>query len=120
MQSFARYGLVGIVNTLVHWAVFLGMHLGFGVLQAPSNLAAFAVAASVSYQLNARYTFAVRPTGSRFLLFLCGMGSLSLLLGKIADAAGLPPWLTLLIFTALSLVIGFCFSRWVVFKRRTR
>lgn len=115
---FARYGLIGIGNTLVHWLVFLGLHLALGLKQAPSNLLAFAVAATVSYHLNARYTFAVTPSGKRYLLFVLGMGCLSLALGALSDLLGLSPWLTLLTFSATSLVAGYCFSYTVVFKRR--
>lgn len=117
MHRFARYGLVGVGNTLVHVMVFLTLHLGLGLRQAPSNLLAFAAAVTVSYQLNARYTFEVRPIGARYVLYLTGMGSLSLLLGALADWAGLAPWLTLVSFSGASLVIGYAYSRAVVFKR---
>lgn len=117
VHRFARYGVVGVGNTLVHVAVFLALHSGLGLRQALSNLLAFAVAVTASYQLNARYTFEVRPTGARYALFLVGMGSLSLLLGALADWAGLAPWLTLVSFSGASLVIGYAYSRAVVFKR---
>ncbi|WP_060508624.1 GtrA family protein [Pseudomonas sp. NBRC 111124] len=117
-HHFARYGLIGIGNTLVHWLVFLGLHLTLGFKQAPSNLLAFTVAATVSYQLNARYTFASRPTGKRYLLFLLGMGCLSLATGGLSDLAGLSPLLTLVTFSAISLVAGYCFSHTVVFRRK--
>nr|WP_205300584.1 GtrA family protein [Pantoea sp. Ap-967] len=111
--------MVGIGNTLVHWLVFLGLHLMLGLRQASSNLLAFAVAATLSYYANAHYTFAVRPSGPRYLLFMLGMGALSLALGAMADWARLSPWLTLLAFSAVSLVAGYCYSHTVVFRRNT-
>lgn len=54
LRRFARYSLVGVANTLVHALVFLAAHLGLGLSQAHSNLLAFMMAASLSYQLNAR------------------------------------------------------------------
>lgn len=116
-RQLCRYALVGAINTGCHWLVFLLLHLGIGASQALSNLAAFGVAASLSYFANAAFTFAVRPSGARYLLFLTGMGSLSLLLGALADWAGLAPWLTLVSFSGASLVIGYAYSRAVVFKR---
>lgn len=119
LQRFARYGLVGIGNTLVHWLVFFILHLPLGQSQALSNLLAFTVAATLSYFLNARFTFGTRPGGWRYLLFLLGMGCLSLLLGAISDRAHLSPWLTLVTFSAISLIVGYGFSSNVVFRRRT-
>ncbi|MFK3772960.1 GtrA family protein [Pseudomonas sp. NPDC089406] len=118
LRRFIRYGLVGLGNTLVHWLVFFGLHSGLGSSQARSNLLAFAVAASFSYYLNAHYTFAVRPSHGRYLLFVLGMGALSLGIGALADRIGLSPWLTLVAFSALSLVLGYAYSHTVVFKRR--
>jgi len=112
-----RYALVGLLNTGCHWLVFIALHLWAGFSQALSNLAAFGTAASLSYFANAAFTFAVRPSGARYLLFLTGMGSLSLLLGVLADWTRLAPWLTLVSFSGASLVIGYAYSRAVVFKR---
>lgn len=113
-----RYALVGLFNTGFHWLVFIVLHLYADFSQALSNLVAFGAAASLSYFANALFTFAVRPSGARYVLFLTGMGSLSLLLGALADRAGLAAWLTLVSFSAASLVIGYVYSRTVVFKRR--
>lgn len=119
MQSrqLCSYALVGVLNTASHWLVFLLLHLGAGASQAFSNLAGFLVAASLSYFSNAAFTFAVPPSGARYLLFLVGMGSLSLLLGALADRLQLRPWLTLVGFSGVSLVVGYWYSRAVVFRR---
>ncbi|WP_449431232.1 GtrA family protein [Pseudomonas putida] len=119
LQRFARYGLVGIGNTLAHWLVFLCLHLLAGLNQASSNVLAFIAAASLSYFLNARYTFAIPPTGQRYLLFLLGMGALGLAVGALADWLGLAPWKTLVAFSTLSLIVGYAYSRAVVFKPGT-
>lgn len=118
LRRFTRFGLVGLGNTGVHWLVFLGLHLGLGSSQARSNLLAFGVAASLSYYLNARFTFGMRPSRGRYLLFVLGLGALSLGIGVLADRSGLSPWLTLVAFSALSLVLGYLYSYTVVFKRR--
>ena len=117
-RQLSRYSLVGLGNTLTHWLVFVALHLGLGVTQARSSLTAFAVAASLSYYMNARYTFAVRPSGRHYGLFLAGMGALSLAVGALADRVQLSPWLTLMVFSLVSLIVGYAYSTTVVFKRR--
>lgn len=118
LRRFSRYGLVGIANTLVHWLAFLVLHFALALSQALSNLAAFAVAASLSYFANARFTFGAQPSGRRYLLFLLGMGSLSLAVGAVSDWARLSPWLTLVTFSAVSLIVGYGYSRCVIFGPR--
>ncbi|WP_369989791.1 GtrA family protein [Pseudomonas xanthosomatis] len=118
LQRFVRYAFIGIGNTLVHWLAFLLLHFAFQLAQGPSNLLAFAIAASLSYRVHAHYTFAMPPDRWRYLLFMLGMGALSLSIGALADRSGLSPWLTLMTFSALSLVLGYLYSHTVVFKRR--
>ncbi|MNG74422.1 hypothetical protein D3C76_400410 [compost metagenome] len=114
---FSRYCLIGLGNTAIHWLVFLLMHLRVGASQTLSNLSAFAMAASLSYFANARYTFMVRPSGARYVLYLSGMGGLSVLTGAVGDWAQRSPWLTLTGFSALSLMVGYVYSNTVVFRR---
>jgi putative flippase GtrA len=118
LVRFNRYALIGVGNTLIHWLTFLLLHLQLGLSQGASNLLAFLLAASVSYFMNAHYTFAVRARTRRYVMFLTGMGCLSLALGAFSDFARLPPWLTLVTFSMVSLIVGYVFSYTVVFRRR--
>jgi len=119
LQIFSRYLSIGVVNTLLHWGVFLLLHLSFGLKQAWSNVIAFAVAVTFSFFANAAYTFQARATPQRYVLFTAFMGMLSIGVGAVADRLTLTPWFTLVVFSALSLVIGFIFSKWFVFRRTT-
>lgn len=119
LRIFSRYLSVGVINTLLHWGVFLLLHLGLSLSQAWSNVTAFAVAVTFSFFANAAYTFKARATPSRYVLFTLFMGALSVAVGAMADHLSLPPWVTLVVFSALSLVIGFAYSQWIVFRRTT-
>lgn len=118
LVRFLRYAAVGVVNTLVHWLLFVCLYQLGELSQASSNLLAFSGAATFSYLINAQYTFAVRPNGQRYVFFLVGMGCLSLAIGALSDHAQLSPWLTLVVFSLVSLLVGYAYSTAVVFKRR--
>ncbi|MHA6797948.1 GtrA family protein [Bounagaea algeriensis] len=65
--KFGRFVVVGVVNTGVHYLVYLATWLLVPYLVA--HVFAAAVAMSVSYLLNCRFTFRVRPRLRTFLLF---------------------------------------------------
>ncbi|EDQ9695039.1 GtrA family protein, partial [Salmonella enterica subsp. enterica serovar Dublin] len=44
------------------------------------------------------------------------MGTLSAVVGWMADQCSLPPLITLITFSAISLVCGFIYSRFIVFR----
>ena len=119
LRVFSRYLSIGVINTLLHWGVFLLLHFGVGLNQAWSNVIAFAVAVTFSFFANAAYTFQARATPLRYVLFTLFMGFLSVLVGAAADRLNLPPLVTLIIFSTLSLAIGFGYSHWIVFRRTT-
>jgi putative flippase GtrA len=117
-KGFSSYTVVGVANTLIHWQIFFLLSVGAGLSQAVSNLSAFCVAASFSFYMNALYTFEAKASVGGYLLFLGAMGALSLGVGHAGDVWRLHGLLTVAIFSALSLVLGFLFSKYVVFRRR--
>ena len=63
-----RFGAVGIVNTVIDFALFLGLSvLGAPILLA--NLVSTSVALGVSFVLNRRITFRARARAGRQLAF---------------------------------------------------
>lgn len=115
--TFKRYTSVGVVNTLLHWAVFLLLHWGLEVSQSLANLTAFSLAVSFSFFANARYTFQQKASLLRYVSFVVAMGILSYLTGSLADSLGAHPLLTLITFSALSLVLGYLYSAFCVFRK---
>ena len=117
-SGFFSYSLVGLANTLIHWQIFFVLRVAAGLDQSTSNFAAFCVAASFSFYVNALYTFEAKRSVMGYVAFLCVMGGLSFAMGYLGDRWHLHGLLTVAAFSLLSLVIGFLFSRFVVFRGR--
>lgn len=115
LALFSRYASVGVINTLLHWSIFALVYRCLES-QSLSNLIAFCFAVTFSFFTNARWTFRSKATGRRYAAFVIFMGLLSWLVGKLADTVALAPLLTLAGFSALSLVLGFLYSRFCVFR----
>lgn len=116
LKLFARYTSIGIINTLIHWAVFAICIYAFHTSQALANFAGFVVAVSFSFFANARFTFKARTTTMRYMLYVGFMGTLSAVVGWEADKVSLAPIATLILFSAISLVCGFIYSKFIVFR----
>lgn len=114
--TFIRYGLTGMLNTLVHWLVFFIGYSLFHLNQASANAVAFTCAVTVSFFINARWTFSSPVSLKRYLLWASFMALFALFTGWCGDILALNPFLTLIIFSALSLVIGFFFANRFVFR----
>ena len=50
------------------------------------------------------------------MIYAVFMGSLASAVGWAADKSGLPPLVTLVAFSAISLFCGFVYSRYIVFR----
>jgi putative flippase GtrA len=76
MKTFARFSLVGIVNTVVGYAVIFGLMYGAGIGPRTSNVAGYAVGLALSFTLNRRITFSSKaPVPGEFVRFLAAFGA---------------------------------------------
>lgn len=116
IKLFSKYVSVGLINTAIHWIVFaVGVYI-FTVNQALANLLAFLVAVSFSFFANAKFTFKAKPSTKGYFLFVGFMGIMSVLVGKVSDHYQISPIVTLVEFSLISLICGFLFSNFVIFK----
>lgn len=115
IRLFARYASVGVLNTAIHWAVFSALFVT-GSTQSLSNFAAFCVAVTFSFFANAKWTFNAEATTIRYMLYILFMGSMAAFVGWAADKIHLPPLITLVVFSAVSLVCGFVYSKMFIFR----
>ena len=116
LKLFSRYLSIGVINTGIHWLVFAGAVYLLHINQAVSNLIAFLVAVSFSFFANARFTFKAKATSKGYLLFVVFMGTMSIITGKVSDHYQISPLITLVEFSVISLVCGFLFSNYIIFK----
>ncbi|XBS68687.1 GtrA family protein [Acerihabitans sp. KWT182] len=115
-RLFYRYVSVGIVNTLIHWAVFAIIRHEFTNNQAICNFIGFSSAVTFSFFANAKFTFRSESTIARYVLFVGFMGIMSIVFGLISDSLNIQGLYTLISFSLFSLVCGFLYSKYIVFK----
>ena len=140
LKLFAKYTSIGVINTLIHWVVFAVCIYTLHTGQALGNFSGFVVSASFSFFANAKFTFKSSTTTMRYLLYVGFMGSLSGVVGWCAGAIeyirvytsrissgkiivwvifhsqAMAPIITLILFSAISLVCGFIYSKFIVFR----
>ncbi|AKZ85411.1 TPA: GtrA family protein [Enterobacter hormaechei subsp. steigerwaltii] len=116
LKLFSRYISVGVINTAMHWVCFGALLHFFEATQAVANVSAFFIAVTFSFFANARWTFKSQATSGRYIAFVAFMGIMAGMTGYIADAIGASPILTLLAFSGFSLVAGFIYSKFIVFR----
>lgn len=116
LKLFAKYTSIGVINTLIHWVVFAVCIYGLHADQALSNFAGFVFAVSFSFFANARFTFKSSTTTLRYMLYVGFMGTLSATVGWAADKTDVEPIVTLIAFSAISLICGFIYSKFIVFR----
>lgn len=118
----ARFGIVGAVNTGVHFVVYLAVQTVLPYMVA--HLLAFAVAMVGSYFLNCRFTFRVKPTLRGFLLFpLSNLTNLAVStagLYVLVEFFGVPQWVAPLPTAALAIPITFLVAQFVLVGRGSK
>ncbi|AGN35380.1 GtrA family protein [Bacillus paralicheniformis] len=67
--EFIRFAVVGAVNTLNYYAVYLLLHVLLQLNYMVSHIAAFFVSLVISFFLNCYFTFKIKPTLAKFLQF---------------------------------------------------
>ncbi|MEZ2585132.1 GtrA family protein [Kluyvera intermedia] len=116
LKIFGRYVSVGALNTSIHWLCFGALFSFIGLSQAISNLVAFCVAVTFSFFFNAKWTFKSKATPGRYMAFVIFMGAMATLTGYIADRLHASALITLIAFSVFSLVAGFIYSKFIVFR----
>ena len=72
MKRFATFSLIGVINTIIHFIVFMLLFETLGVHYLLASTLGFVVAVLNSYWMNSRWTFAglARRDSGEFLRFV--------------------------------------------------
>ncbi|MCS6411451.1 GtrA family protein [Klebsiella pneumoniae] len=116
LNLFTRYFSVGIVNTAIHWLVFITAYYMFDTSQALANFGAFCIAVTFSFFANAKWTFDSEATTIRYMMYVFFMGAMASSIGWMGDTMNFKPIATIILFSGISLVCGFLFSKFIIFK----
>ena len=115
LGQFLRFSTIGVVNTLIHVGVVMGLVESGLLPPVPANGLAFVAANLFSFWANGRFTFRAAPSWRRYSRFLC-VSLAGLLLTLAASLLG--EWLAwhymggvLLSFVLLPL-LSFAANRW--------
>lgn len=117
ITNFIKYILIGFFNTILHISIFFTMYLFFNLSQSISNFIGFFIAVSFSYFINSKYNFKSQYNIKKYLYFVLLMGLISFVIGFISDQNQINPFITMIIFTLISLILGFFLSKYYIFKR---
>jgi len=122
----ASFALVGVVNTFIDLGIFLAAYNLLQLPLIPANVLAWLVAVSGSYVMNSFITFAAE-SGRQLRWRAYGAFVASGIAGVIANTAilvvasyWLPVLAAKLLAIAVSFVVNFSLSHFVVFRTRER
>lgn len=118
--EFAKFGTVGVINTILNYAVFNALILTvFAQGQLKANVIATVIATTASYFMNRHWTYRDRPKSALrreyTLFFVFNLAGLVIELGVLGMAKygfGLTSLLALNIAKTFGLVLGTTFRFW--------
>jgi len=126
IRKMSSFAVIGVVNTLVDFAVFVFAVKVLALALVPANVVAWSIAVSGSYVLNSLTTFAAesgRKLSLRAYLTFLASG----VVGLIANTTALvlasyvvPVLVAKLIAIGVSFLVNFTLSHFVVFGRMQR
>ena len=124
LRQFVIYACVGVVNTAVHFGVFMLLLRVFDVPVLAASTVGYAAGVANSYFMNRLWTFAVttRVNGLEFGRFvLVNLVALALnlvVLQYLTTVIGLSPEVSQVLAIGVSLVANFAGNKWWAFRSR--
>ena len=112
-KEFICYGIIGVINTGIHFIFFFGLEKISS--QTLANSVAFSVAVVFSFFCNSFFTFKKRPTKRKFLKMYFSMLLVSAAFGYIGDSFQIFPLVTITIYFIFNPIIGFLITKYFVF-----
>jgi len=124
--QFVKFGLVGVLNSLVHYMVFILLFRIVGIDMVISSALGYTAGVINSFLLNRKWTFNITGAGagSEFVKFcvvnLASFGVNLLALQSFVSFAGIIPEIAQILAICCTLVINFAGNKWWTFRNGVR
>ncbi|GAA3719006.1 flippase GtxA [Salinicoccus jeotgali] len=117
VNEVLRFIFVGFINT-INYYVFYILLITMGAPYLAAHLIGFAVAFIISYFLNCRYVYKVRPTLAKFLKFplsqVFNIGLQTALLYLFVESFGWPEPFAPLPVLIITVPLTYIITRWIL------
>ena len=119
---FIKFGLVGLLNTLINWILFILLN-SFGVYYIISNVIAYSISTLNSYLWNSKWVFKynednVKETSFKFIVLnIIGLTLNTIILYLLVDIVGLNKLISLVITTGIVMILNYFINKLWVFKK---
>ena len=123
INKFIKFGLVGVLNTLINWIIFAVLNF-VGVYYIVANVIAYAIATANSYIWNSKWVFKYngkdkKETTIKFVILnLIGLALNTAILYFLVDVLLFNKLIGLVITTVIVMVINYIVNKIWVFKEK--
>lgn len=123
INKFIKFGLVGVLNTLINWIIFAVLNF-VGVYYIVANVIAYAIATANSYIWNSKWVFKYngkdkKETTIKFVILnLIGLALNTAILYFLVDILLFNKLIGLVITTVIVMVINYIVNKIWVFKEK--
>ena len=122
LSRFIKFGLVGVLNTIINWILFILLN-SMGVYYIISNIIAYSISTLNSYLWNSKWVFKytgdnVNQTTFKFItLNIIGLVLNTINLFLLVDIIKLPKIIALIIATGVVMILNYFINKLWVFKK---
>ena len=122
LSRFIKFGLVGVLNTIINWILFILLN-NMGVYYIISNIIAYSISTLNSYLWNSKWVFKyngnnVNQTTFKFIILnIIGLVLNTIILFLLVDIIKLPKIIALIITTWVVMILNYFINKLWVFKK---
>ena len=122
LTRFIKFGLVGVLNTIINWVLFILLN-SIGLYYIISNIIAYSISTLNSYLWNSKWVFKyngdnVNQTTFKFItLNIIGLVLNTIILFLLVDIIKLPKIISLIITTGIVMILNYFINKLWVFKK---
>lgn len=119
---FVKFGMVGVLNTLVNWSIFFILET-YGVYYILANIIAYSLSTIHSYLWNTLWVFKYKEKASTdttikfVILNVVGLGLNTGILYVLVDLCNLNKFIGLVITTGIVMIINYVVNKLWVFSK---